>query len=690
MTVKISALPLELSELEAVEAAYGRDIDFVEEKLSRGLSVLIECDKQLTFHLYRVLRARLKQRKAAFKLITGHQAQGATLMTRMLRELSDAVFAGSDDIIALPHLDILTTTTRSGLTSETREAAALLYEDPSGVFLAFKDPSFELPKVVAGVFAVRTSIVGIGREQLPRVICQREARKFAETELNPYALYKYVSGLNVIRLREVLSHFQDRLDFDPAHPEQREALFRDLRKLTVTGDLEMPDVDLNADIGGYHEVKEHIEREILTLLRAKEATHDEAGIREIEEIIPKGLILHGPPGTGKTFFAKAIATSLDATITIVSGPELKSRWVGESEENLRRVFSQARRSAPSIIVFDELDSFATARGTYSGSGVEHSMVNQLLTEMDGFRKEELVFVVGTTNYVEALDPALLRPGRFELQIRIGWPNDSDRREIAALYRRKFRLDMTDGVLEHLVQRTSGLVDARTGSRFSGDHLYAIFRALKREELRRGGTLVVSKADVDDAISTRKKSGARLKENEEKVVAVHEAGHAVLAYTLPHCPPIEKVSIATGEEDTLGYVMQAVKQNRYVTTRSELIDDICVLLGGRLAEELMLGDASVGAYNDLERATELARVMVCELGMSDELGLATTQRPDSKPCSEATMRRADEAIERILEEQRNRAIGKLKQYHPQLEELVRRLLEHKTLELSAVKEVFGDG
>ena len=159
----------------------------------------------------------------------------------------------------------------------------------------------------------------------------------------------------------------------------------------------------------------------------------------MEELIPKGMIFWGPPGTGKTLFAKAMAAAIGAAVTVVSGPELKSKWVGESEENLRQIFHKARQSAPSIIVFDELDSFASARGTYTGSGVEHSMVNQLLTEMDGFHKEEMVFVVGTTNFVEILDPALLRPGRFEFHLHIPYPDADDRREILEIYDQKMAL-----------------------------------------------------------------------------------------------------------------------------------------------------------------------------------------------------------------------------------------------------------
>ena len=165
-------------------------------------------------------------------------------------------------------------------------------------------------------------------------------------------------------------------------------------------------------------------------------------MKKIEGLIPRGMIFWGPPGTGKTLFAKAMARKLGAAVTVVSGPALKSKWVGESEENLRRIFLQARQSAPAVIVFDEIDAFASARGTYTGSGVEHSMVNQLLTEMDGFRKEELVFVVGTTNFVESLDRALLRPGRFEFHLDITYPKAEDPRAILSIYDKNINLKLS--------------------------------------------------------------------------------------------------------------------------------------------------------------------------------------------------------------------------------------------------------
>src|SRR3989442_6349663 len=190
------------------------------------------------------------------------------------------------------------------------------------------------------------------------------------------------------------------------------------------------------------------------------------------------MIVGARPGTDRSLFAKARSATRGAAISIVSGPELKSNWVGESEENLRQIFHKARQSAPSIIVFDEIDSFATARGTYTGSGVEHSMVNQLLTEMDGFHKDELVFVVGTTNLVEALDPALLRPGRFEFHLHIPYPDADDRGAILRIYDRKMGLRLTHEALAYAVRRTCDHVHgAAPGTRHSGGHLNALCRAI---------------------------------------------------------------------------------------------------------------------------------------------------------------------------------------------------------------------
>lgn len=704
MNIPIATLPLELTPDQAVEAVYGRELDHILDKLLQGLSALVECDKQLTYYVYRALRTRLRQRASPvhFTLISG-QATGSDdqqpqppLLSRLLRDLSRAVFAGAtNQILVLPHLDVLTTTTRSSLNDGTREAAAVLYENPDAVFLAFRDPTFELPGVIENVFTVKQLLVGIPRDRLPHLILQREARKFGVDALDPYALYKYLSGVNPVLCRQILSPFAHRLDFAAQTPSERARLFRDLRDLTLIADVELPNVDLERDIGGYAPVKQQIRDELLTLLALKEQTQEEDEIRLIEDTIPKGLILHGPPGTGKTFFAKAIATALDATITIVSGPELKSKWVGESEQNLRQVFARARKSAPAVIVFDELDSFAGSRTAPSSTrSVDHSMVNQLLTEMDGFRKEELVFVIGTTNFVAALDAALLRPGRFELMIEIGYPNDADRRSILDLYRRAFNLNLADAELDYLVARTASTVDPTREAYYSGDHLNAVMRALKRAEIRSGTRgQPVNRTQIDAALQSETPP-APLSPEEKWIIAMHEAGHAILAYVLPYCPTIERVAIGHSP-DALGFVLQAVKRHRYVTIREELLDDICVLLGGRLAEQLFLGRASMGAYSDLQRANDIARRMVEELGMAEDLGLCTfafadpSGGPRERRCTlaEQTARAIDRAIASLIAEQQQRAVTELKRYQKQCEALRDVLVDCKTVDLEQIKALF---
>lgn len=709
LATRIDSLPTQLSYDEAVEAAYREELDWIEEKLRARLSVLIECDKQLSNYVYKALRKRFKASGGPrLRLLSGHpraadpdspMQANSTLTQRLLDELREAIYgARADGVLAITHLDILTTTTRSSLNVETREAAAIMYENPDLVFLGFTDPGFEIPAVIEKVFTVKIDLIGIARDKVPQLILQREARKFGVETFNPYNLYKYVSGLNAVRCRQILNQLESRVDFDPNTPGSVDAIYRDIRKLTLVGDLEVPRVNLDKDIGGYKKVKDKIKTEILELLMVKESSTSAEEIRSIEEIVPKGMIFEGPPGTGKTFFAKAIATALNATVSIVSGPELKSKWVGESEENLRRVFAQARKSAPAIIIFDELDSFASARGTYTGSGVEHSMVNQMLTEMDGFRKEELVFVVGTTNFAESLDPALLRPGRFELVINIPYPKKKDREAIIKIYAKKFNLEIPEDVLKHLVQRTQGFVDATRGIRYSGDHIYAIMRGLKRENLRRGGgEMIVTKEDVEKVLGARQKKQRSLSKSERRTVAIHEAGHAILAYVLPHCPTVERVTIASEEEDYLGYVMHAVSQNQHVRTRSELLDSICVALGGREAENMILGEVSSGCWNDLQQATGVASMMVEQLGMSDKMGVRTYRNDHAegaqfvlKPrdIAETTAAEVDVEIREIVEEQRQRCIDTLNEYREQYDNLVEVLLDKSTIGLDEMKELFG--
>src|SRR3954453_7271943 len=463
-------LPASLTAEQAVEQAYAQEMADIASKLVRGLPTLVECDKELAPYLFMNLRNRLREAKLQCVYLDGRQRepqQGGMpvgLMGTMIAQLRDAVRGAVERrVVVLPHLDLLTTS-QGGLTGEAREVIPLLYENPELVWLGFKDPSFPLPRVIENLFPHRISLLGIARPRLRHLVTQRDSRKFGK-KFNPWSLYKYVSGVNAVRLRKLLSTLEGE-DY-PADPKRA---YAQVRQATLSGNMEIPSVDLEKDIGGYAKVKAKLKSEILDTLSKRDRATDPEDVSRLEELIPRGMIFWGPPGTGKTYFAKAIAASIGAAITIVSGPELKSKWVGESEENLRQIFHKARQSAPSIIVFDEIDSFATARGTYTGSGVEHSMVNQLLTEMDGFHKDELVFVVGTTNFVESLDPALLRPGRSEFHLHIPYPDKDARREIIRIYDKKMNLKMSTAASDYAVRRTGPGYMTATGTDFSGDHL----------------------------------------------------------------------------------------------------------------------------------------------------------------------------------------------------------------------------
>jgi cell division protease FtsH len=688
-------LPQELTAEAAVEAAYAAELAEAASKLQRGLPTLIECDKDLAPFLYLNIRNRLRSAELRCLYLDGRprdEPEGAAvpvgMIGTMIAQLREAVRGAVERrVVVLPHLDLLTTS-QGGLTSEAREVIPLLYENPELVWLGFKDPSFPLPRVIENLFPHRISLLGIARNRLRRLVTRKESRKFGR-EFNPWTLYKYVSGVNAVRLRRLLSTLEGE-DY-PADPQRA---FRQLRQATLGGALEVPNVSLDRDIGGYAKVKERLRFDVLDMLARKDRLTDEDQIRAMEALIPKGMIFWGPPGTGKTLFAKAVATEIGAAVTIVSGPELKSKWVGDSEENLRQIFHKARQSAPSIIVFDELDSFASARGTYTGSGVEHSMVNQLLTEMDGFHRDEMVFVVGTTNYVEILDPALLRPGRFEFHLHIPYPDAKDRREILDIYNRKMSLHMTDEALQHAVRRTGEYVPgAASGTRYSGDHLNALCRAVARLHLceRNQETPSVTETspeDVERAI-TLWTERPDLSEKERRVVATHEAGHAVTSLFCPHAPPIERISIQGDAAGALGFVRYQDATRRYVVTRGELLDDICVLMGGREAEQLLLDDLSIGSAQDLQRATAIARALVEEFGMGgEEVGVVRfhhdTESRRRSDLSEEQLRSLDRRVREVLEEARQRCIAILSENRVLVETLRDLLLEKKIIDAKTLK------
>lgn len=691
---KLADLPVEISPAEAVTNVFRSQLSWIEDRLRRGMSVILECDKELSLFVMQILRQRLGTTgvngRFTSQMILGMVPPGSdtgglrpSMLTLMVRQLEDLVRASEDNtIIFLPHLDLMTTTTRSNLTDMTKEVVALMYENPETVFLGFKDPSFSLPEAIRNVFPGEESLVGIPRDGITQLVNQREARKFGVETFDPFQLYKYVSGISPVRMRQIFSTITaDRIDFDEQNPQALRDLYQEIRRLTLGGDLEIPRVSLDNDIAGYDSVKEKIREDILDLYRRKDELTSEEEIKKIEELIPKGVIFEGPPGTGKTFFSKAIATELDATVIIISGPELKSRWVGQSEENLRKAFQRARQNAPAIIIFDEIDSFATSRGTYTGSGVEHSMVNQLLTEMDGFRKEELVFVVATTNFAESLDPALLRPGRFELTINIPYPDDKDRKAIINLYKNKFKLDISDEMVDYIVAKTEGYSNEEHKTKFSGDHLYAICRGLCREVIRSDSTTVTRK-QVDKVVKT----GFSIRpptENERNTIAIHEVGHALVAILADQARAPDKISLQGLGDYVSAYVKQEEWAGDHVRTEQELLDQICVCLGGRAAEMIFLKTASSGAAADLVDANRIARVMVEKLGMSGDDNYLLVSTKNASPSQQAAV---DERVADILKSQMIRAKGIIKKNSDLHEAIMAKLLEKDVLSKEDLKNI----
>jgi cell division protease FtsH len=567
----------------------------------------------------------------------------------------------------------------------------LLYENPELVWLGFKDPSFPLPKVIENLFPCWISILGISRNRLRHLVTQKESRKFGRS-FSPWQLYKYVSGVNAVRLRKLLSTLEGE-DY-PADPKRA---YSQVRQATLSGTMEIPSVDLEKDIGGYTKVKSKLKAEILEVLTKRDKATDAEDLARLEELIPRGMIFWGPPGTGKTYFAKAIAASIGAAITIVSGPELKSKWVGESEENLRQIFHKARQSAPSIIVFDEIDSFATARGTYTGSGVEHSMVNQLLTEMDGFHKDELVFIVGTTNFVESLDPALLRPGRFEFHIHIPYPDDEDRREILKIYDKKMRLQFTQEAMDYAVRRTGDNYMTPTGTPFSGDHLNALCRAVARLRMRED-----IKGETDPKVIERGLTEfdekIELHEKDTPVVATHEAGHFLVAIFCPHHAPPEKVTIQSDMPWAPFFTQFKHDKKRIGMSRNEMLDILCVLYGGIEAERLLVGDVSTGAsgmgspHSDLARASDLAELIVEACGMSNLAAPLRSFRDHQgkRAVLSGSMAEAiDRQVNTIIVESQAKAAAILTKHKAELQAISNELVEKKTIEGARVREIIEE-
>ena len=412
--------------------------------------------------------------------------------------------------------------------------------------------------------------------------------------------------------------------------------------------------------------------------------------------IPKGVLLVGPPGTGKTLLAKATAGEANVPFFETSGSEFVEMFVGVGAARVRDLFEQARRAAPAIVFIDEIDAIGQSRAgaiRIGGNDEREQTLNQLLAEIDGFRTDTAhpVIIMAATNRPEVLDPALLRAGRFDRQITIGNPDLIGRKQILQIHTRKVKLAQ-DFDLDRAARMTPG---------FSGADLANAVNEAALLAARRNAEAVTMddfEAAIERIVAGLEKRTRVMNERERKTVAVHESGHALMAALVTHADPVAKISIVPRGRGALGYTMQMPAEDRYLLTVEELEDRIAVLLGGRAAEKITFGTISTGASDDIQRASELARRMVTEFGMSEVLGSVryagqTLQYlsgaiEDSSHISPETRKLIDAEVKRIIDEQYERAQRLLNEKRDALEKLTQALLERETLEGCVVQQVLA--
>jgi cell division protease FtsH len=408
--------------------------------------------------------------------------------------------------------------------------------------------------------------------------------------------------------------------------------------------------------------------------------------------IPKGVLLVGPPGTGKTLLARAVAGEAGVPFFSLSGSEFVEMFVGVGAARVRDLFEQGKQRAPCIIFIDELDAIGRSRAGVGALGTHEEReqtLNQLLVEMDGFDSSKGVIIMAATNRPEVLDAALLRAGRFDRQVLVDRPDIKGRLEILEVHTRKLTL-AKDVDLQVVARRTPGSVGADLANVVNEAALGAARR----------GAQEVSRQDFEEAIDRMQmgliKKSTVLSDREKERVAYHEAGHTLVALTVKHADPVHRVTIIPRSIGALGATLQLPTEERYLVTREELKDRICVMLGGRAAEELACGDISTGAHNDLERSTETARQMVTKFGMSERLGpltygrsntmrfLGGTLGSEEQNYSEETARLIDSEVRAIVDEERDRARKILEEKRTVLDAIVRELLDKETLDRPALE------
>jgi cell division protease FtsH len=441
------------------------------------------------------------------------------------------------------------------------------------------------------------------------------------------------------------------------------------------------------DVAGIDEAKDEL-REVVEFLSTPEKAQKLGGR------IPKGVLLVGPPGTGKTLLARAVAGEARVPFFSISGSEFVEMFVGVGAARVRDLFSQAAHQAPCIIFIDELDALGKARGMniMGGHDEREQTLNQLLVEMDGFETNKGVIIMAATNRPEILDSALLRPGRFDRQVLVDRPDINGREAILKIHSKNVLLGPNVD-LRIIAGRTPGFVGADLANIINEAALLAA----------RNNKEIVELADFDEAIDRvvagLQKKNRVINAKEKEIVAFHESGHAIVAESVEHADPVHKISIIPRGIAALGYTQQQPTEDRYLMTRSELLDRLAVLLGGRVAEELVFQEISTGAQNDLQRASDIARSMVTEYGMSDRLGLVSYERPrqpmflpesysPGKNYSEAKAAQIDDEVTRFIEEAHQRVRKILSARRTVLDDLAHLLSEKESVQGEELRKMLS--
>lgn len=437
------------------------------------------------------------------------------------------------------------------------------------------------------------------------------------------------------------------------------------------------------DVAGEDEAKENL-AEIVDYL------HNPKKYSDVGASMPKGVLLVGPPGTGKTMLAKAVAGEAGVPFFSMSGSEFVEMFVGMGASKVRDLFKQAKEKAPCIVFIDEIDAIGKKRdGQIGGNDEREQTLNQLLTEMDGFDGNGGVIILAATNRPESLDPALTRPGRFDRRVPVELPDLLGREAILKVHAKKIKT--ADDVDFHTI--------ARMAAGTSGAELANIINEAALRAVRHGRT-VVEEADLEESIEVviagYQKKNAIMTDSEKKVVAYHEIGHALVAALQTHSAPVQKITIIPRTSGALGYTMQVEQNDKVLMTKEELENKIATLTGGRAAEEVVFGEITTGASNDIEQATKLARAMITRYGMSDEFGMVAMETvtnqylggDTSLSCSAETQKEIDKKVVELVKKQHEKAINLLKENRAKLDELSTFLYEKETITGAEFTEILN--